>query len=106
MPASYHDHQHLSLSLLTFNLYLEFFKSETTAGSQLHVVTDSRATNSRTQKTVNGSRSNATSLLNTRDSSRLLTAGLIKPSLNTAVPLLTEVLVGQLVVVVRCQTFL
>jgi hypothetical protein len=79
--------------------YLDFFKSETTTGSQLHVVTKSRAADSRAEKTVDGTRGHTGSLLDTSDTARLLLTGLIKPGLDTALPFLAEMLVRQLVVV-------
>jgi hypothetical protein len=81
--------------------YLEFLKSETTARSQLHVVAESRATDSRTEETVNGSGGDLGSLLDTCESSGLLATGLIEPGLNTKVPFFAEVLVRQLVVMLQ-----
>jgi hypothetical protein len=86
--------------------YLELLKSESTTSTELGVVLDGRATYGRAEKAIDGSRGDASSLLDTCDSSRLLAAGLIEPSLDTALPVLTEMLVGQLIVVFQnhCST--
>lgn len=81
--------------------FLQFLESEATASTELHVVAQGGAANGRAQKTIDGSRGNAGSLLNACNSSGLFTAGLIEPGLYAALPLLTKVLVGQLVVVLQ-----
>jgi hypothetical protein len=86
--------------------YLELLKGEATTSSELGVVLDGRATDSGAEKAIDGSRSDASSLLDACDSSRLLATGLIEPGLDTALPVLTEMLVGQLIVVFQnhCST--
>lgn len=85
---------------------LEFLKGEATTSSELGVVLDGRATDGGAEKAINGSRSNTSSLLDACDSSGLLATGLIEPGLDTALPVLTEMLVGQLIVVFQnhCST--
>jgi hypothetical protein len=96
----------LLIYILELYVYLEFLKSETTTSTKLGVVLDGGATDSWAKKAINGSRSDASSLLDACNSSRLLATGLIEPGLDTALPVLTEMLIGQLIVVFQnhCST--
>jgi hypothetical protein len=96
----------LLIYILELYVYLKFLKSETTTSTKLGVVLDGRAADSRAQKSINRSRSDASSLLDACNSSRLLAAGLVEPGLYAALPVLAEVLVGQLIVVLQnhCST--
>jgi hypothetical protein len=113
IPASYKTIDHVSNSVFpsiekSFLLItnLELLKGEATTSTKLGVVLDGGATDSWAKKAINGSRSDASSLLDACNSSRLLATGLIEPGLDTALPVLTEMLIGQLIVVFQnhCST--
>ena len=77
---------------------LDLFEGEATAGSELGVVLYGWAANSRSEE-FDGTRSDAGSLFNTGISSSLFAAWLIEPCLDTALPVLVEMVVGKLVIV-------
>lgn len=78
---------------------LQFSHGETTTFADLGVVFNSLATDSRVQETINRAGRNAGSLLDSVLSASELTTGLIEPGLDAELPILSEMLVGQLVIV-------
>lgn len=77
---------------------LDLFEGEATAGSELGVVLYSWAANGRSEE-FDWARSDASGLFNTGISSSLFAAWLIEPCLDTALPVLVEMVVGKLVIV-------
>ncbi len=80
--------------------YLEFLNRKATTQSQLHVVFDSRATHSGSQLVQRTGRQLGC-LLDTGNTSRLLSARLIEPGLHAGLPVLVEMSVWQQVVVLH-----
>ncbi len=74
------------------NKYLEILKGEATTSTELGVVLDGRAADGGADQTIDGARGDTGSLLDTRDTSGLLAAGLVQPGLNAGLPVLAEML--------------
>lgn len=72
--------------------------SETLALTELGVVLEGRASDSRSER-VDGSKTEGSSLLGSRYSSRLLGTGLVEPDLDSPLPVLSEMVVVEDVVV-------
>lgn len=79
--------------------YLELLEGEATAGTDLLVVALGGRTHNRAEKPIDGAGEDLDGLRLTLDATGLLLAGLVEPGLDTTVPILLEVDVGDNVVV-------